>query len=469
MIINTISAPSIEVVTVPAGEFVLGPGPLSTTRGVQPNPEHTIPLATYQIGRYPVTNAQYQAFVQDTGHRPPLTWDQEFPADQADHPVAGVMWAEAWLFCAWLALKTGRPYHLPTEAEWEKAASWNPTTGKKQRFPWGEEEDSARCNFIGSGIKGTTPVGRYSPQGDSPYGCADMIGNVDEWCNTELAEYPYLASDGREELRTMGRRGTRGGDWNSVMVSANRRNAPSDWWGHLWGFRVALGDSLKDAHRDYRAKVEQYVADTEARNQASNAEEYYGHGTWRLNLAQMGLPRYEGAIDDLSQALKLGTANPASLKSPRAYAFYNRGAAKFHLKRYAEAADDLGEALKLDPKDADAFMMRAQSHAQLGQIGDAERDLAAALGLNSNHPSAATTRTYIAKNGSDHQETIRLCTEIINRPMFTHLHLTEAHLWRGNAYEKIGQMTEALSDYYHFVLWEPEAPETPALKARLNI
>jgi len=71
---------------------------------------------------------------------------------------------------------------LPTEAEWEKAASWDETKKVKRVYPWGDQFDESKCNTNLSGIRGTTPVDKYSSRGDSAYGIGDMVGNVWEWC-----------------------------------------------------------------------------------------------------------------------------------------------------------------------------------------------------------------------------------------------------------------------------------------------
>jgi formylglycine-generating enzyme required for sulfatase activity len=135
-------------------------------------------LDEYWMGRYPVTNAQYRAFVAATGRKKPSHWNEgRIPKGKASHPVVKVSWEDAAAFCKWASRMTEVEIRLPTEAEWEKAARG--TNGRI--YPWGDAKpDTKRCNFDGN-VKDTTPVGRYSPAGDSPYGCADMAGNVWEW------------------------------------------------------------------------------------------------------------------------------------------------------------------------------------------------------------------------------------------------------------------------------------------------
>jgi formylglycine-generating enzyme required for sulfatase activity len=118
-----------------------------------------------------------------------------------------VTWYDALAFCRWLGQRAGIGLTLPSEAEWEKAAR-----GDDGRiYPWGDEPpNDARCSF-GKPFRSTTsttPVGQYSPQGDSPYGCADMASNVWEWTRslwgTDFKKpefgYPYDPGDGRENL-----------------------------------------------------------------------------------------------------------------------------------------------------------------------------------------------------------------------------------------------------------------------------
>ena len=124
--------------------------------------------------------------------------------------MVNVSWQDAQAYCQWLSEKTGKSYRLPSEAEWEKAAR-----GADGRvYPWGNEWDAAKCNTRESKIQGTSPVGQFSTLGDSPSGCADMVGNVWEWTlslwgpdsDSPKYRYPYDPADGREvqEIRVCG-------------------------------------------------------------------------------------------------------------------------------------------------------------------------------------------------------------------------------------------------------------------------
>ena len=187
-----------QMVRVPAGPFLMGTteeqAKQAIADGMQEEqvawerPQHTVELSEYFIGKYPITNAEYQVFVREAGYSPPRHWDgNKYPEGQGDHPVVNVSWNDAVAYCKWLSEKTGKPYRLPTEAEWEKAARG--TDGGI--YPWGNDWDSTKLNSRQGGPRATTPVGQYSPAGDSPYGCADMAGNVWEWCADWSDEEEY--------------------------------------------------------------------------------------------------------------------------------------------------------------------------------------------------------------------------------------------------------------------------------------
>ena len=190
---------SLEFVPIPGGEFIIG-SDMKKDRQMHSDekPLHRLNGTAYFLMRYPVTNEQYRWFCEATGHRPPLFgWpDGKFPQETADHPVVGGSYNDAVEFCCWAGELTGLALRLPSEPEWEKVARG--TQG--QIFPWGDTWEPGRCNCLDEKLGGTTPVGKFSPQGDSPYGVADMGGNVQEWCSSLFGPYPYDPEDGREIL-----------------------------------------------------------------------------------------------------------------------------------------------------------------------------------------------------------------------------------------------------------------------------
>ena len=152
-----------EMVRVPAGKFRYG------------DDKKEVELPEFWISKAPVTNAEYARFVAETGQEPPKPWKGKTPPGKiADHPVTDVSWHHATAYAKWAG---GR---LPTEEEWEKAARGTDA----REYPWGEWTKGC-CNSKEAGTGGTTPVGQYSPHGDSPYGCVDMAGNIWEWTTSE--------------------------------------------------------------------------------------------------------------------------------------------------------------------------------------------------------------------------------------------------------------------------------------------
>ncbi len=185
--------------------------------GTSDNPPREEFTEAFRIGKFPITNQQFAAFV---AARP--DWRKGVPADDVadvdylrdwpngecppevyDLPVAWVPWAAATAFCEWASEVLGVPITLPSEKQWEKASRG--TDGRT--FPWGEEIDTSRANYsssdnpIGRMVDGRRRVGTCSPAGDSPYGCVDMAGNVWEWCTDWTDDY--------EDERVI-----RGGGWN---------------------------------------------------------------------------------------------------------------------------------------------------------------------------------------------------------------------------------------------------------------
>ena len=198
-----------EMIPIPAGEFVLGsnePGAL---------PRRRIDLPAFLMDKYEVTNAQYQRFVEETGHQAP--WGA-LPGAQADYPVTGVSWKDADAYCHWAKKR------LPTEAEWEKAARGS----DGQRYPWGDEWRDDLANTDEAGIGGPQAVGSH-PDGASPYGVQDMAGNVWEWVDDWFGA--------SQETNVM-----RGGAWNAIsrwaQTMARNSARPTNTQDNL-GFRCA--------------------------------------------------------------------------------------------------------------------------------------------------------------------------------------------------------------------------------------
>jgi len=206
-------------------------------------PQHIVSLPAFEIAKYPVTNAEYHTFIWDVGHRLPRNWASfTFGEDMGNHPVVGVSKIDAEKYIEWLNQKTEMTFKLPTEAEWERAARGN----DGRVFPWGNTFDPWRCNTAESVKKGTTPVGFYSPGGDSLCGAVDMIGNAWEWTQSRFMPYPYTPSFDAEEARAKGRYVVRGGAWyytRKLARCAAREGILANYLSPSIGFRVsrALG------------------------------------------------------------------------------------------------------------------------------------------------------------------------------------------------------------------------------------
>jgi len=141
----------------------------------------------FRISQYPVTNMEYHRFIQDTGGSSPRTWREGlFPVKEATHPVTGISWQSAILYCRWLSRKSGKIYSLPTEWQWEIAAGG----AQGFRYPWGMEFSPTKCNVEESGVDRATPVGSYI-EGASPYGALDMSGNV--WEMTKGFHFIFIS------------------------------------------------------------------------------------------------------------------------------------------------------------------------------------------------------------------------------------------------------------------------------------
>ena len=227
-----------DSVLVPAGPFVLGvdaeqePVSLDNER-----PAHVVDLPAFRIGRFPVTNAEWQRFTDAGGYdearwwssrgwahrieadlRRPLSWAgdgsrrrfglvEEVPPDE---PVQHVCFFEAEAYAAWAGAR------LPTEQEWEKACVWDPALGRRRRWPWGEAAATPAVANLGGEALRPAPVGAY-PSGASAYGAEQMIGDVWEWTSSAFEPWPgftpMLYADYSAPFFGGDHRVLRGGSW----------------------------------------------------------------------------------------------------------------------------------------------------------------------------------------------------------------------------------------------------------------
>jgi len=233
----TLTSPKdgMVIVYVPAGEFMMG----SNAGDEDEEPVHTIALDSYWIDQTEVTNAMYSNCVEDGVCNMPAGTKYYLDSDYGGHPVVYVTWYDAANYCSW----AGR--RLPTEAEWEKAASWDELNQTKCIYPWGNNVDCTYANydnFENYCVGGTTAVGSY-PKGTSNFDVYDMAGNVWEWVNSLYQPYPYRATDGREDPNDPGNRVLRGGSWlhnpNFIRTTIRASIYPS-YTNHYYGFRCAM-------------------------------------------------------------------------------------------------------------------------------------------------------------------------------------------------------------------------------------
>jgi toxoflavin biosynthesis protein ToxD len=149
-------------------------------------PRHQVHVPAFRLMRYPVTNYEYHRFVTDTEYSVlPTSWRfGRYPHEWANHPVWSVDEAAAGMYASWLSQRLGRRFRLPTEAEWEYAASG----GEDRQYPWGNEFHPDAANTVEAGPLSTTPVGVH-PAG-RPFGVEDMAGNVEELVVNDYVPYP---------------------------------------------------------------------------------------------------------------------------------------------------------------------------------------------------------------------------------------------------------------------------------------
>jgi len=231
--------PDIDWVEIPAGPFLYG------------EDKERCELPTFFIARLPITNAQYQVFIDDGGYEDARWWEgladhpdpQEPRWSATNRPRETVSWYEAMAFCRWLSDRQAYEVRLPTELEWEKAAR-----GEDGReYPWGDGYRSGFANVDETLVEAgptdlgqTTAVGLY-PHTASPYGVEDLAGNVWEWCLNEYGN-PDRTEPGGDVPRAL-----RGGSWdfNPELARASGRDGsdPGNSNNNI-GFRVMCSSPM---------------------------------------------------------------------------------------------------------------------------------------------------------------------------------------------------------------------------------
>jgi len=209
--------PGPDMVKVEGGPFEVGSPPDGFAYDNE-RPRHLVDVPAFEIDRLPVTVSDWIEFMDAEGAPAPLHWNGTAPDPRL--PVVHVSWDEAAAYARF------RGKRLSTEAEWEKAAAWDPATGESRRYPWGEEPPSDDRANLGRAAFGPAPAGAYG-DGASPSGVLGMIGDQWEWTASEFGPYPgFRAHPYREYSEVFFGRGyrvLRGGSWaTSARVADNR-------------------------------------------------------------------------------------------------------------------------------------------------------------------------------------------------------------------------------------------------------
>jgi formylglycine-generating enzyme required for sulfatase activity len=218
---------TLEMVSLPAGQFLMG-----SSESDSEKPPHQVKVNSFAIGKYPITEAQYQAVMGTNTY---------YSKNNPQNPVENVSWNDAQAFCQKLSQITGKTYRLPTEAEWEYACRAGTTT----RYYFGDDDNQLGnyAWYSGNSNRTTHPVGQKKP---NAWGIYDMSGNVYEWCEDDWHDsYAGAPDDGTAWLdndnRSQSVKCLRGGSWGSLpnlCRSANRiRGVPDRLLNY--GFRVA--------------------------------------------------------------------------------------------------------------------------------------------------------------------------------------------------------------------------------------
>ena len=207
--------------------------------------DHIFEVKSFRMATYPVTNSQFQVFIDDGDYGNDAWWEGLEKIDAAAEPRwkdanatrETFSWYEALAFCRWLGHRTESRIRLPTEWEWQQAATGGDPTSE---YPWPGGWDAARCNSWASRLGQTTAVGLYA-SGTSRHGLLDLAGNIWEWCQNRY-EQPETFKSGGTDVSVAGQRVVRGGSWDNereILRLSNRSGSPADDRGSSVGFRLA--------------------------------------------------------------------------------------------------------------------------------------------------------------------------------------------------------------------------------------
>ena len=241
-------------IVVDLGEFVMGLGPRA-----EENPPHPVRVPAFELARSPVTRAEYQRFLNATGHAEPPFWREAAFGDPR-MPAIGPSWHDAMAYCAWFSelhseRLSGRldgrldgPVRLPSEAEWECAAK----AGRDVIYPWGDDPPESLPDYASRWLEGPEPVDAYPSL--HPLGFLGLGENVHEWCSDwyDAAYYsrsPAIDPRGPERGH---RRSARGGSWrHAIKVSrcAARSSIPPEMRYSDFGFRLARDAETRGGSR----------------------------------------------------------------------------------------------------------------------------------------------------------------------------------------------------------------------------
>lgn len=237
-----------ELVSIAPGAFLMG----AKTSRPEEQPIHNVELDGFQIGKYEITNKDFEFFVSSTNYltqaeldKSPIIWRSYFTSERQNYPVVLVSWNDAMAYCKWLSEITGHTFRLPTEAEWEYAARGGVAT----KYPWGDDITSDQANYDSESERGIISgvmldyVESVDSYGANGYGLFNVCGNVSEWCYDWYDPNYYKNSPTKNPigLEKGYFKAIRGGSWVSQPEACRisyRNNNSSTFTAPYLGFRI---------------------------------------------------------------------------------------------------------------------------------------------------------------------------------------------------------------------------------------